>query len=59
MLSLSANEKSIRMKVACVNFHVFPPRYAKTQGVNLGLEFVWSTIEAMATISDLHEMYAI
>lgn len=40
-------------------FSCIPPRYAKTQGVNLGLEFVWSTIEAMATISDLHEMYAI
>lgn len=32
---------------------------AKAQGVNLGLEFFCvSTIEAMATISDLHEIYA-
>ncbi|ENC6392335.1 hypothetical protein ACT497_001286 [Salmonella enterica subsp. enterica serovar Glostrup] len=37
-------------------FSCIPPRYAKTQGVNLGLEFVWSTIEAMATISDLHKI---
>ncbi len=33
-------------------------RKAKAQGVNLGLEFFVSTIEAMATISDLHEIYA-
>lgn len=31
----------------------------KAQGVNLGLEFFLSTIKAMTTISDLHEMYAI
>lgn len=30
----------------------------KAQGVNLGLEFFVSTIKAMATISDLHEIYA-
>lgn len=39
-------------------FSCIPPRNAKAQGVNLGLEFVWSTIEAMATISDLHKIYA-
>lgn len=33
-------------------------RYEKAQGVNLGLEFFVSTIKAMATISDLHEIYA-
>lgn len=32
-------------------------RYEKAQGVNLGLEFFVSTIKAMATISDLHEIY--
>lgn len=33
-------------------------RYEKAQGVNLELEFFVSTIKAMATISDLHEIYA-
>ncbi|EBH8904385.1 hypothetical protein EA114_23695 [Salmonella enterica subsp. enterica serovar 6,7:b:-] len=33
MLSLSANEKTIRVKVACVNFHVFPPETQKPRGV--------------------------
>lgn len=33
-------------------------RYEKAQGVNLGLEFFVSTIKAMATISDLNEIYA-
>ncbi|GEM_PF-5236403 len=33
-------------------------RNEKAQGVNLGLECFVSTIEAMATISDLHEIYA-
>lgn len=40
-------------------FSCIPPRKVKAQGVNLGLGFVWSTIEAMATISDLLKMYAI
>lgn len=39
-------------------FSCIPPRKVKAQGVNLGLEFVWSTIEAMATISDLLKTYA-
>lgn len=37
MLSLSANEKSIRVKVACVNFHVFPPEMQKPKALTSGL----------------------
>src|SRR5690606_38494683 len=33
-------------------------RNEKAQGVNLGLKLFVSTIKAMATISDLHEIYA-
>lgn len=37
MLSLSANEKTIRVKVACVNFHVFPPETQKPKALTSGL----------------------
>lgn len=45
-------------KVPCSGFCVRRTANKKTQGVNLGLEFFVSTIKAMATISDLHEIYA-
>lgn len=38
---------------------LFPPPETEKPRTMARLEFVWSTIEAMATISDLLKMYAI
>lgn len=52
MLSLSANEKTIRVKVACVNFHVFPPEKQKPKALTSGLDdfLLVETIERIPSV---------
>lgn len=56
-LSLNVNQRlRIATLLAGINRYVLSPQMKKPR--TMARLLIWSTIEAMATISDLHEIYA-